>query len=54
VLLADEDAGPAELAELAPGGLVVLGLLRELADPLHLEALGEELLGGALDRVLVV
>ena len=54
VLLGDEDAGPAQLAELVPGGVVVVAALGELAHVLELEALGEQVLGGALDRVLVV
>jgi hypothetical protein len=54
VLLVDEDAGPAQLAELLPGVVVVGAGLRELADALELEAVGEQVLRGPLDRLLVV
>ena len=46
--------GPAELAHLLPGVVVVLAGLGQLAHPLELEAVREEVLGGALDRLLVV
>jgi hypothetical protein len=54
VLLVDEDARPAELAELLPSVLVVAPGLGQLAHVLELEAVGEQVLGGALDRLLVV
>ena len=54
VLLGDEDPGPAELADLLPGVVVVAPALGERANALGREARREEVLGGALDRLLVV
>jgi hypothetical protein len=54
VRLVDEDAGPAELAHLLPRVVVVGSRLGELTHALRLEAVGEQVLGGALDRLLVV
>ena len=54
VLLVDEDARPAELGHLLPGVVVVAARLGQLAHALRLEARGEQLVRGALDRLLVV
>src|SRR5207248_10287609 len=49
-----EDAGPPQLRHLAPDRVVVLAGLGELAQLLRLEARRQELVGGGLDRLLVV
>ena len=54
VLLVDKDARPAELGHLLPGVVVVVAGLGQLAHALGLEARGEQLVRGALDRLLVV
>ena len=53
VLLSDGDPRPAELDDLAPQlGLVGVALSR-FADPRHRRAVGEQLVGDALDLLLV-
>ena len=54
-LLGQRQAGPAELGHLVPVGLLEAVLaLGQLADALGLVAGGEEVVGGRLDRLLLV
>ena len=54
-LLGQRQAGPAELGHLVPVGCVEAVVAGgELADPLGFEARGEEVVGGRLDRLLLV
>ncbi len=55
VLLGKRDAGPSELADLAPQTVVVGAVgLGELADLLGRKTRGEKLAGGRLDLALLV
>ena len=54
VLLADRDAGPAQLAQLARERVVVGARLGGLADLRHRRAVGQQVMRGALDLLLVL